>query len=177
MGQIKIEKSIKDAIKKQINIAEKAKVMAINKAIKSTRTAISKFIRAKYKIKKSDLDKFLRIIAASYANPKGKLEITDKPIPLIKFNAKQTSKGVTYSYYVGGGRKHIKSAFIQTIKKTNYTGVFKRKGKEKYPIEHLYGPSVWVITSEEARNEIRRIFEERYAIEYDRALKYLKGTS
>lgn len=61
-------------------------------------------------------------------------------IPLKKFGARQTKKGVSYRISKTEGRKKIASAFIVTKLGGH---VFKRVGKQRLPIQKLFGPSPW----------------------------------
>jgi hypothetical protein len=63
-----------------------------------------------------------------------------KRLPAILFGARQTGPGTT-TMTVAGRRQMIAGAFISEMP-TGHTGVYKRKGKKRLPLEQMTGPSV-----------------------------------
>jgi hypothetical protein len=64
-------------------------------------------------------------------------KVSGSPVPLAKFPHIQTARGVSVRVNVGGATKRIKSAFVATMR-NGHQGVFRRKGKERLPIQELW---------------------------------------
>jgi hypothetical protein len=130
-----------------------ALVRALNKTATQVRTRASREIRAAgYNLKAADVKKALTIKRASSGELVASVIAKGRPIPLIKYGARQTARGV--SVQVMKGRKVIAHAFIATMP-NGHTGVYVRtgaghtkvvrNGKASWhglPIEELFGPSV-----------------------------------
>lgn len=135
------------------DITDKATVRTLNKVAAQTKTAASREIRdAGYNLKAADVKAKIKIIPATSGNPVATVKCVGRPIPLIKFSARQTKAGVSVN--VKNGRKVIKDAFIATMP-SGHTGVYVRVGKahrkvEKsgkavwsgLPIKQLFGPAI-----------------------------------
>lgn len=126
------------------------KRMAVRRAIKGAvarttrwgRTRISKLIRDKVAIKKSAIDKTIKAKPFHKAiPPTGRIVISETArIPLKEFGARQNKAGVKYRIEKGGPFKLIPGAF--TVARFG-EHAFKRKGRERLPIQKLHGPSPW----------------------------------
>lgn len=133
-----------------------ATMRALNKVAAQGKVAGSRAIRdvGGYKIKIGRIKAAIKIERATPGNLKASLIAKGRPIPLVEFAARQTSKGVTVS--VKEGRKLVPGAFIATMP-GGHTGVFvhderkaqkhrkvnnTRGGWHQLPIRELYGPSV-----------------------------------
>lgn len=114
---------------------------AINRTTTTARAEIARKIAAEVKIKISDIKNKIGRTKATSRRWESILNIKARRIPLMKFGAKQTAKGVSYTIKKSGGRKFIESAFIATMK-SGHQGVFKRKTAGRLPIIELFGPSV-----------------------------------
>ncbi len=122
-----------------------AVVRALNDTAKQTRTALSKSVRDRVKIKKKDLDPYFTIkLAHPTSTPSAVIRIKKSArIPLRDFGARQAKSGkggVTYQIAKTGGRKRIKDAFIVESMGGH---VFRRKGKARFPVSKLQGVSAW----------------------------------
>jgi len=121
---------------------------AIDKTAKNSRKQIVDRIANEIALKKKDIRDSIHYDKPSYTRWSARLDVYTNRIPLIKFGAKQTKKGVSYRIEKSGGREKIKSAFITEMpirgkKQTKrHEGVFKRTGKERLPIRELLGPSL-----------------------------------
>jgi hypothetical protein len=62
-----------------------------------------------------------------------------RAIPLIEFPVRQAGAGVSTRAW--GKQQVIRHAFIATMK-SGKTGVFRRKGPHRLPIEQLWGPTI-----------------------------------
>lgn len=165
-----IEKLIREESKK----ADKARVIALNRAARSAVAQTVKFIRETYNIKASDLKDEIKVNRANISNQRIQLRVSHKAIALVKYGARQTAKGISFKEKKGE-RKFVKSAFIATVGKGRHLGVFKRKTSKRFPIKELYGPSAMqLISSEVAQQFIEKIFYERFKIELERAIQHGK---
>lgn len=131
-----------------------ALVRSLNKMGSQVVTAGSREIRkAGYSLKASDIKKALKLTRATQSSLAATVTASGRPIPLIKYGARQTARGVSVS--VLNGRKVIPGAFIATMP-TGHTGVFvlqpggkhkkvKKAGKSSWhqlPIRELFGPAI-----------------------------------
>lgn len=131
-----------------------AAVRALNKMADQVKVQASRAVReAGYGLKAADIKKGLRVRRASQGSKRASVVANGRPIALINYSARQTSKGVTVA--VQKGRKLIPGAFIATMP-SGHQGVFVRqpggkhrkvstKGKASWhqlPIRELFGPSV-----------------------------------
>jgi len=136
------------------DMRDTALVRALNKMGQQVITTASKEIRkAGYNLKASDIKKALSLKRATQSSKVATVTASGRPVPLIKYGAKQTSQGVTVS--VLHGRKLIPGAFIATMP-TGHTGVFvlqpggkhrkfKKAGRSSWhqlPIRELFGPGI-----------------------------------
>jgi hypothetical protein len=138
------------------NRVNRAIVRALNRGINSGRTAMVREIAADTGMKQKDIRDALRLRQATLAEPRVVLAATLKRIPLIAFNARQTSAGV--SYRLRNGRGKLEGAFIATTRVQGngtggtHRGVFKRVlpsvrksvtgWSKNLPIKERYGPSL-----------------------------------
>jgi len=133
----------------------------INRTARPAKTEIARRLKKELKTDSEQIKKGIILTEATRAHWSAKIGIVKKLIPLIAFRARQTKKGVTYQ--IGQqGRKLIKSGFFATMpiksrgfwtnlflgadvpSRPGHTGVFKRKGKGRLPIQELFGPSLGV---------------------------------
>jgi hypothetical protein len=121
------------------NALPKVMSRALNRTATGARTATSRMLSKEIGLKVGDVRKKLVLIRASYRRWRSAITISRKRIPLIRFGARQTKKGVTYKKQ----RKRIliRHAFITTMA-SGHTGVFKRKFSRRLPISELRGPSL-----------------------------------
>lgn len=119
------------------NGVKRAAVRAINKVARSARTEVVRKISRETGLRQRDIRKRnVRLLRARYDRLSALLILTGRAIKLIRYRARQTRRGVTYRS--GEGRKLLPSAFIATMP-SGHEGVFKRRGKERLPIDEQYG--------------------------------------
>lgn len=138
---------------------EGAIVSALRKAggdgLRAMRAEAKRQVRARKSIKAA----YLSNRALPLSSPKGrKLEglvwamgISGKEIPLSKYPARQTKKGVSIMVN-RGRRKLVRRAFLATMK-SGHTGVFLREGKRRLPIKHALSSSVADVFRDKGRPE------------------------
>lgn len=114
--------------------------VAVNATAKQVRTQAARMVAKEMGTRRKDIDG--AIIIRPFSQPET-LEATVKgqgaPLPLAKFGAKQTRKGVTAKAW--GKRKLYPGAFLATMK-SGHSGAFVRKGKKRLPIKEMWGPGV-----------------------------------
>ena len=142
---------------------------AINKTSNRVRVFSVRGIAADMKLKNKDIfqkrnrSKPLIQTLASFTNLISTIATSPRRIPLIAFKAQQAfkrqtkkrkaaglarkSKGVSYN--LGQGRKTVPGGWVMNVRgrsrvgfgEFGHLGVFTRKGKARFPIRELFGPS------------------------------------
>ena len=123
------------------DIAKKAAVSAVNKTMAQAKTAMSREIRQEYVLPAATVNASLMISKASFKGGRFILEASlssisqrgKRSLNLAHFQARQTSKGVTFKIKRNGPRKLIPGAFLINDGKT----VMIRVGKKRLPIKAL----------------------------------------
>ena len=127
--------------------ADRAIVRAVNKTARTVRSRIVKKIAARITLTQKAIREGARLYLAKYNRHFATVTISGYRIPLIRYRARQTKKGVTYQVMRAGTRKRIRDGFIATVP-SGHTGVFERRYPKRLPIfEHL-GPSIASVFSE-----------------------------
>ncbi|KVM47118.1 hypothetical protein WJ58_28880 [Burkholderia ubonensis] len=152
----------------------RATARALNKTAAQVRTGASREIRAAgYNLKAGTIRKTLSTTRATPARLIAALTATGRPIPLINYGARQTTKGVTVR--VKNGSKTLRHAFIATMASA-HIGVFERVGTghkrvtkngrahwSGLPIRELYGPSIPdALGNAAVQKTMGQLIEDRY---------------
>lgn len=137
--------NIKNA-QKMLEIAPKevtsAAIAAINIAATAVNTQASKSIRAKYVIKAKDLNKHIKKYRANRSNLTAKIVGTSDRLLITYFDVKRSKKGpVRARVLKANSLKAVPGMFFGTTRR-GFTGVLKRIGKARYPLDVPHGPSV-----------------------------------
>ena len=154
-----------------------ALVRALNKTADRVKVAGSREVRkAGYNLKASDIKRALKISRATQSSLKATVTAGGRPIPLIQYGARQTSKGVTVN--VLSGRKLIPGAFIATMQ-SGHTGVYVREPGSKHkkvlkagraswhglPIRELFGPAIPdALANPAVRDALQALITEQFPI-------------
>ena len=138
------------------NSLPKVMSRALNRTGTEARTKVSRVFSRKLGLKVKDIRERVTLTRASYRNWRSVVKISRKRIPLIRFGARETNKGITYKK--AGERVLIRHAFKATMK-SGHTGVFKRKLSARLPISELRGPSLGQVFVS-AQDEANRIYRE-----------------
>jgi len=129
---------------------------AINKVGVAARTEICRRIAAEVNLKVTELrNRNVTLTKANYDRWEAKVRISGRRVPLLRWLARQTRKGVSYAIR-RGERRLVPGGFIAEMD-TGHRGVFRRKGapqarrrrrrgheaevRPRLPIQELYGPS------------------------------------
>lgn len=174
------------------DMKEKATVRALNKMGEQVVTGMSREVRrVGYNLKASVIKKGLRLKRASPGNLRVVVVASGRPVPLVNYSARQTSKGVSVN--VLKGRKVISEAFFATMP-SGHRGVFVRDGGGKHvkvtkggktrwhqlPIRELFGPSVPDgVANAEVQQALAQLVEEKYPklLEHESAWLEKRGRS
>ena len=156
--------------------AMRGSIRAMNRAIASGRTAMTRDIARDTGLKVGDVKDALPIREASLARAEAAFGAGLKRIPLIYFKARgpepSRGKGRGVSYALTGGRNRVADAFISTMK-SGHRGVFKRKAGPRLPIQELYGPSLGHVFAKYrpvGLARTREAFDVAFAHEWERAM-------
>jgi hypothetical protein len=167
------------------DVAEVAVVRTLNKVAAQVKTAAAREMRsAGYNLKVSDIKKSLTTIQATSGSLTARVVASGRPVPLIKYGARMTSRGVSVD--VLHGRKLIAGAFIATMP-SGHTGVYVRVGNERkkvskngratwsnLPIKELFGPSVPNgLINKAVQEALQHLIEEKFPIVFAQQMKYM----
>ena len=163
---------------------------AINKVATGARAEVVRAIAGQIAVKQSELRaQNVRLDKASYRLWRAQVRVTGRRIPLKRFGARQTRRGVTYRIRKSGGRGTATGAFL-AIMDTGHVGVFGRRPgwthrfprgrasgrKHGLAIQELYGPSVPEVMKNAvdlAAERLDRRIAERLDAEIDRQLAFV----
>lgn len=129
---------------------------ALNRAIVSGQTAMTKAISADTGLASRYVKREIKVDRAQRGHPSAAIEIAGRRIPLIAFQARgpepSRGRGRGVSYRLPTGRGRIPDAFIATVGVGGHRGVFRRKPgarrrgpepmRSQLPIFELRGPSL-----------------------------------
>jgi hypothetical protein len=114
---------------------------ALNRTATSARSRVVKGIAAEINLRQKDIRRGVTVDRAKPTRHVARITIKGRRVPLIKFGARQTRKGVTARVRKRGGRELHPGAFIATMP-TGHVGVFERKRRSRLPIREKRGPSI-----------------------------------
>ena len=136
---------------------------SINKVATKAKTLIIRRVTAELNVKKKHLRNRQKpavgLKKANYTTLEAIITISGKRIPLSRFGARKTKKGVTYKLTKGRPRKRLRHSFLQVMT-SGHRGVYRRKGKSRLPIIERFGPSVPVAMGN-IRNLAQGVLDEQ----------------
>lgn len=170
-GKVNITVSMGSASASLQKIPEEARDAvrrAVNDTAKNARTRLATKAQETFVVKNAGFNKEMHIRNASKNTLAAHITATGKPIPLYKFKVKgsvrkkaamaqqkagsvlkeiisQRSAGKAFTIKTRAFLGKDKTGETKYSKSKSYTGIFQRKGKEKYPIKQFYGSSIPVI--------------------------------
>jgi hypothetical protein len=118
----------------------RAIAIALNRTADRVLTFATRRIREQYRIQLRELRRGFSVRRAYAGKLEAEVRASGRPLNVIGFGARRTSKGITVD--IKGSRKLIPGAFIATISNNNYTGVFRRTSKSRFPIKAISTVSV-----------------------------------
>lgn len=169
------------------NGAVKAVTRGLNVAAAKMKSTAKEPIRNEYLITKmASVTKSFKVDKASYANMSAAFKSNGRPVALSYFvysrNRFPGVKGAPTTLAVvkkrGGGYTGGFVAGVQWHSENGdagvHKGIFRRVGKERYPIEQLYGPSATELLNNEAvRARVDEIAVTAFDKEFNRQVNYL----
>ena len=142
---------------------------AINKVGTAARTQIVRRIVQEVNLKAGEVrDRNVSLSKANYSRLEAMIRISGRRIPLLRWGARQTAKGVSYAIRRGAGRTTALGSFMQgrrgkdVVMPSGHRGVFARTGKGRLPIAELRGPSVPAVM-EGIADLSAEVLDEQYA--------------
>lgn len=157
---------------------------ALNRAQDKVATEAGREIREVYNVRQKAITSAFRKRRASRASLTARLLVEGVRLGLIEFSARQTAQGVTVRILKAGGRKLVRSAFITASTRGNYRGggsqginqVWRRQGKERYPIFPLRSVSIPQAFSNKAVLAVlEKHATETFNKNLQQQLRYLSG--
>lgn len=153
---------------------------AINKTAAGARAQLTRAIRAaRPGLKSGAIRKAIGVRKAGRGRESAMLSVSGKRIPLIEMSpspatpeqdlARGLRRGVSYRQ-AKGGRKRLPHAFIARMSAGGRLGVYERKGKARFPVRYLRGPSVGLILAEDPQmlRKVELTAAERLGVEIKR---------
>jgi len=140
---------------------------AINKTLRSMRSAIAKEVGSDVDVAQKYIKQRMEEDRASLRKMRGRLEERVDAMPAILFNSRQTPSGVR------AGKYYFPSAFHAAMTERKGVRVFKRKTKERFPIKQqkveIEG------ASQEAFSRVSSRVYDIFKKNFDHELRYLMG--
>lgn len=180
--------------------ADRVCMRAINDGLAGMKTDASTEIRAEINLTKSVVDATFKTVKASVTSLSGVFTSTGKPVPLIEYGARQTTKGVSVQVKRGNPRSVIPGTFIAVVRSKQqmdqgiegHKGVFWRvwherqrkpfnrnfpygKLPKKYrlPIVQRYGPRVPdILSNEPVMAAVLKKADDRMHVNIERQINY-----
>lgn len=183
-------KEVQELFGKFNDIPDKVLSRTINDVLNGAKTDVSSAVREILNVKKSSLDKYIKVLRSSAVTLGGSIKVGGV-LPARAFPFKQKPEGVEVKYYKDKPAEIIVSSFVAKLKNTTAKGVFrretrfktvgkqvKRKWKEmpqkwRYPIKPVYAPShVTILASDPVWNGVQRSIEGRIDVALKREINY-----
>jgi len=173
-----IRETIADITLIQQGIGKKAAVRGVNYAVDGVATGASREVRKVYNVKARAVAAAMKKVKASMKSARvaGAVVFSGRKIPLIEFDARWTRNmtGASVRIKHDSGRKTIPGSFIAATSQNARGGVFKRVGKERYPIKQLRSVSIPdTIRNEAVRTAVEAIGHTRFKKEFIRQMNLL----
>jgi hypothetical protein len=161
------------ALRKDI---DKATYRALNRAIDKVATETGREIRKEYNVRQKAITSALRKRRAHKKSLFARLIVEGVRLGLIEFAARQNRAGTSVKIKVKGGRKTVKSAFIAANTATGYRGVWRRVGKDRYPIRNLTSISVpQAFANKTVIAALEKVAVETFNKNFEQQVRFLSG--
>ncbi len=150
----------------EIGLAHKAIYRSLNRTIGGVKTNATRAVRQELTLKVKDIKRDLAVRRARPRGLEASLDIAVRPTGLIKFRARDTTRGVTVQVKRRAGRKRLGKAFIATMP-SGHKGVFtRRKGVARLPVGELFSTAVGqYLDDESVLDPIGEAAQERFTRE------------
>lgn len=168
------------------DITDKATYRALNRAIDKVATETGREIRKEYNVKQRAIRSALRKVRAHKGRGFARLVVEGFRLGLIEFDARHSRRqaGASVRIKVKGGRKIVAGSFIAAATANNYQGggsmgmrqVWRRVGKERYPIKTLRSISVpQAFMNKAVLTALERAAIETFDKNFRQQIRYLSG--
>ncbi|QVQ56217.1 tail protein [Paenibacillus phage Pd_22F] len=168
------------AVKKLAQNAPKAINRAFARTGQRVQTVAVQEVRKEYIIRAGDVKKYGNL-KLTQRNDDIEFRSRGRNIRLIQFKTtpsrvvQRRPKVLKAAVKRDGGKKQISGAFVQHMRNGSL-GVFRRRGKQRLPIEQLYGPGVPIMLNsakirDKLQDEMTKKLEQRLEHEMNRAMK------
>ncbi|MBM4319684.1 MAG: hypothetical protein FJ125_06930, partial [Deltaproteobacteria bacterium] len=156
--------------------AAQAMARALNRALEGARTAAAKQTRAEYRVSTAAIKATMRLVRATASRLEAAVVSRGQRIPLFTFGPKPDQPGtggvgkpqLRVGVKRAGGRKELQSAFVARVGR-----VARRKGKERFPLESLFGPAVpQMMHNEAVIARVEAIVQERLDARLDHEIAW-----
>jgi len=161
----------------QDDVAKQATARALNRTVEQAKTAMSKEIRQEFVLPAATVNQSLFISRAKFKGGTVNLEASlssisqrgKRSLNLAHFQARQTSKGVSFKIKKGGPRKTIPGAFLINGGKT----VMIRVGKQRLPIKALQTINVaQMFNTKRINAKVVQVINDRFPTIFAREAKF-----
>ena len=112
---------------------------ALTRAGESATVALARAVSSDTGVKVGGAKGAIRATREREGQPRVIVTAIKTRLPLSRFNARQTKRGVTAR--LRGGKGRYAGAFLVRFK-SGHVGVMQRAGKGKLPLQQLHGPSI-----------------------------------
>lgn len=135
-------KDVRDLLAIYRNGADRAVSRAINHGLKQGEIAIVNGIYGKAALTKRQIREYISMKKAYLNQPRASVTMSSKPLSLMEYGAKNTNNGVTFRIWRAGSRERYRHAYIWTLVRSRYTGVFEANPNKKNAIRRKTGPRI-----------------------------------
>jgi hypothetical protein len=125
----------------------------LRRVMQGLKTEAARAVRERYYVRHGDVLKTIKVTKADGPGLAYLLRSRGPNIPLIRFRTTPSkpqpkqARVLRAAVKKEGGKKPIPGAFVAQMD-SGHTGVFRRVGRKRLPIDQLYGPAIPVMLSE-----------------------------
>lgn len=166
----------------------KALLRAMNRGLATGRSTAAKLISAEVGVSQKDIRAAMTYQEATGSRLVARLGLSNKKIPLSKFNARgpepSKGRGRGVSWRIGAVAKRDTTLFLATMR-SGHRGVFERFGpstsksrgawSKNLPLQQKYGPSLGYIL-EKKRQAVEAAMMASFQKNFDREMAYRSRT-
>lgn len=162
----------------------KAISSALNKTVVTAKKEMSQAVRAKYNVKKKDLDSKMKVTKSTVNNTQSVISIRSRPIGLIHFGAtaaKAFDKGQKRYFKTSAKvlrnerKKVVNGAFIGRAKNSSSWQVFRRTGDKRLPIVKMSVISPTSMIAKEGADDFEKVIVRDFKKNFDHELEFYLG--
>ena len=150
------------------SVVPQATARALNRTAAEARTQVVRKLASQTGLKQKSIREKLIVVRARRSSLVAELQVSGRPLNLLRFGARQTKRGVSAKAW--GKRRVYPGTFLGNRGRT----VFKRVGGKRLPIKPVWGPS---IPREFIRNQldrtIGRVVRERFPVHFRQNMAFL----